>query len=221
MITTTFWFQDPSILYERQYLFEIFPFKRFDMIRKLNAIMRLFIVYSIIMYMIKRDSRYIAIPFVMGIVTYFVWSRQKDTKTHEINKLSINDQLDDLVKINDLETECTIPTKENPFMNPSLYDYGNNKEKSKSCPSYNNIGVQRRIDDFFNEDLYRDVNDIFDTNNGKRQFYTVPGSNIPNDQGSFSQWLYGTPSTCKEGNNPIACLKRSGNGGGGGGGTGK
>ena len=53
MITTTFWFQDPSILYERQYLFEIFPFKRFDMIRKLNAIMRLFIIYSVIMYMIK------------------------------------------------------------------------------------------------------------------------------------------------------------------------
>ena len=216
MITTTFWFNEPSILYEKQYLFEIFPFKRFDMIRKLNAIMRLFIIYSIIMYVIKRDNRYLIVPIIIGIITYFIWTRQKDTKSHEIIKSSVNDGLSDLMKLNDLETECTVPTKENPFMNPSFFDYGNNKEKTKSCPSYNNVGMQRRIDEFFNEDLYRDVNDVFDKNNGKRQFYTVPGSNVPNDQGSFSQWLYGTPSTCKEGTNPIACLQSSGVGGSGG-----
>jgi len=216
MITTTFWFNEPSILYEKQYLFEIFPFKRFDMIRKLNAIMRLFIIYSIVMYIIKRDNRYLIVPIVIGGITYFIWTRQKDTKEHEIIKASVNDELSDLMKLNDLETECTVPTKENPFMNPSFFDYGNNKEKTKSCPSYNNIGMQRRIDEFFNEDLYRDVNDVFDKNNGKRQFYTVPGSNVPNDQGSFAQWLYGSPSTCKEGNNPIACLQKSGVGGSGG-----
>ena len=215
MITTTFWFNQPDILYEKQYLLEIFPFRRFDMTRKLNAIMRLFILYSVIMYVIKRDPRYLILPIVIGTVTFFIWKRQADTKSHEIIKESVNDQLEDLVKLNDLETECTVPTKENPFMNPSIYDFGNNKNVNKSCPSYNNIGMQRRIDEFYNEDLYRDVTDIFDKNNGKRQFYTVPGSQIPNDQGSFAQWLYGRPSTCKEGTNPIACLQRSGMGGGG------
>lgn len=214
MISTTFWFNKPSILYEKQYLFEFFPFRRFDMIRKLNAVMRLFILYSAIMYILKRDSRYLILPIVIGVVSYFIWKRQPDTKTHEIIKESVNDTLSDLVKINDLETECSVPTKENPFMNPSIYDYGNNKDIPKSCPSYNNIGMQRRMDDFYNEDLYRDVTDIFDTNNGKRQFYTVPSNGVPNDQGSFAQWLYGTPDTCKEGTNPIACLKRSGMGGG-------
>ena len=216
MITTTFWFHQPSILYEKQYLSEIFPFKRFDIIRKLNSIMRLFIIYSVIMYMIKRDSRYLLLPGVIGILTYFIWKRQSDTTNHEITKQSINDQLGDLVQLNDLETECSVPTKENPFMNPSFNDYGNGKEKPRSCPSYNNIGMQRRMDELFNEDVYRDINDIFDTNNGKRQFYTVPGSQVPNDQGSYAQWLYGTPGTCKEGTNPIACLQRSGMGGGGG-----
>ena len=32
---------------------------------------------------------------------------------------------------------------------------------------------------------------------------------VPNDQGSFAQWLYGTPKTCKEGNS-IACLSQMG-----------
>ena len=43
----------------------------------------------------------------------------------------------------------------------------------------------------FNEDLYRDVNDIFGKNNSQRQFYTVPGESGFNDQHSFGQWLYG------------------------------
>ena len=35
----------------------------------------------------------------------------------------------------------SVPTKDNPFMNPTFYDYGNNKEKNRACPSYNNIGL--------------------------------------------------------------------------------
>ena len=27
-----------------------------------------------------------------------------------------------------------------------------------------------------------------------------PGKSIPNDQGNFAKWLYGTMPTCKEGN---------------------
>ena len=58
-----------------------------------------------------------------------------------------------------------------------------------------------------------DVNDIFGKNNSQRQFYTVPGNQVPNDQGSFAQWCYGQPKTCKEGNK-LACLSNLGNSGG-------
>ena len=99
-------------------------------------------------------------------------------------------------------------------MNPTFTDFGSDgPPPPKACPSYNNVGVQRRVEDLFNEDLYRDVNDIFGKNNSQRQFYTVPGSQVPNDQGSFAQWLYGTPPTCKEGNR-AACLADAGNSGG-------
>lgn len=214
-IITPFWLDNPRILIDRQSVTEIFPSKRFDIVRKLNAIVRLSVLYSLIMYLYKRERVYAMIPFVVMGVTWIIYSRQTDLKRDTIQKQSVEGTLDDMVKLNDLETECRIPQKDNPFMNPTLRDYGNNKPpQPKSCPSYNNVGVQRRVEELFNEDLYRDVSDVFGKNNSQRQFYTVPGNQVPNDQGAFAQWLYGRPKTCKEGNS-VACLSDLGNSGGG------
>tara|TARA_Y100000817_G_scaffold305478_1_gene289582 strand:- start:264 stop:923 length:660 start_codon:yes stop_codon:yes gene_type:complete len=216
MITTPFWYNDISILYSKDSIIEIFPSKRFDIVRKLNAILRLSIVYTLIMYFMKRDQKYLLIPFVVMGITWLVWYKQGDIHKDFIMKESMSNKIDDLIKINDLETECRIPEKENPFMNPTLFDYGSDKPPlPKSCPSYNNVGIQRRVEELFNEDLYRDVNDIFGKNNSQRQFYTVPINQVPNDQHSFANWCYGTPPTCKEGNR-IACLSDMGTTGGGG-----
>ena len=171
MITTPFWYNDISILYSKDSIMEIFPSKRFDILRKLNAIVRLSIVYTLIIYFMKRDQKYLVIPFVVMSITWLIWYKQDDIHIDTIMKESMSDKLDDLVKINDLETECRIPNKDNPFMNPTLSDYGSDKQPPpKSCPSYNNVGVQRRVEELFNEDLYRDVNDIFGKNNSQRQF---------------------------------------------------
>lgn len=214
MITTPFWYKDISVLYDKDYIFEIFPSKRFDIIRKLNSLLRLSILYSLIIYLINRDNRYIVLPFIVAIVTWIIWKRQSETHTKDILQESMSNKLDDLVKINDLSNECRVPTKDNPFMNPNLNEFSNdNVNMPKSCPSYNNIGVQKRIEELFNQDLYRDVKDIFNKENSQRQFYTVPGNQIPNDQGSFSHWCYGLPPTCKEGNG-LACLNDSGKPGG-------
>jgi len=214
MIKTPFWYDDISILFKRDTITEFFPSKRFDIIRKLNSIVRLSLFYTLIMYLLKREQKYLIIPLIIMGITWIVWYKQEDIQNDKILKESMNDKLDDLVRINDLSTECRVPNKENPFMNPTLSDYGSGNSPPKSCPSYNNKGVQRRVEELFNEDLYRDANDIFGKNNSQRQFYTVPGNRVPNDQGSFAQWLYGTPPTCKEGNK-IACLSQNGSPSGG------
>ena len=216
MIDTPFWFTNIKVLYEKENLFEIFPSRRYNIVRKLNAIMRLSIYFSIIVYLLdmKNNVNYLGIPVIVAFITWICWSKYKETYVNELQQKSMNDEIQDLNIINDLETECRIPTKNNPFMNPLLSEYGNNKQSPpKSCPSYNNKGIQRRVDELFNEDLYRDVNDVFNTNNSQRQFYSVPGNQIPNDQGSFGQWLYGQPPSCKEGNQ-IACLSANGGPGG-------
>ena len=214
MITTPFWYNDPTILFSQDSITEIFPSKRFDILRKLNAIVRLSIFYTIIMYLLRKEQKYLIIPLIVMGITWIVWYKQEDIHNDAVLKESMSDNIDDLVKINDLSTECRVPDKENPFMNPTLADYGSDKPSPpKSCPSYNNKGVQRRVEELFNEDLYRDANDIFGKNNSQRQFYTVPGNQVPNDQGAFAQWCYGTPPTCKEGNQ-LACLTGMGRSGG-------
>ena len=125
MITTPFWYKDPSILYDNRYIFEFFPSRRFDVVRKLNAILRLSIIYSIIMFLCTKSNIYLIIPLIVSIITWFVWNRQKDTHTQTVLEESISDKLDELVKVNDLETECRVPTKDNPFMNPPIHEYSN------------------------------------------------------------------------------------------------
>jgi len=214
MIKTPFWYNDISILYNKDSITEIFPSKRFDILRKLNAIVRLSIFYTLVMFFMKREQKYLVIPVIVMGITWLIWYKQEDIHVDNTMKESMSDKLEDLVKINDLSTECRVPNKDNPFMNPTLTDYGSNLQPPpKSCPSYNNKGVQRRVEELFNEDLYRDVTDVFGKNNSQRQFYTVPGNQVPNDQGAFAQWCYGTPPTCKEGNQ-IACLSANGRMGG-------
>ena len=209
---TPFWYENPSVLYNTSYIVEVFPSRKFSLSRKLNALVRLSIYFAIIMYILKKEKKYAVLPLLVMGLTWIINYKQQGNEKQEILKQSINDQLSDLVKVNDLETECRIPTKDNPFMNPTLRDYGSDEVPvPKSCPSYNNVGVQRRVEDLFNEDLYRDVTDVFGKNNSQRQYYTVPGNQVPNDQGSFAQWLYGTPPTCKEGNR-AACLAQTGRG---------
>ena len=215
MINTPFWFKSPSILFSKNSLFDFFPSKRFDFNRKLNSIVRLSVIYSLIMILCKKGNHYYLLPPVVMAITWVIWTRQADTHTTEIIEESMSNQLDDLIKINDLENECRVPSKENPFMNPPINEYSNDKiSKPRSCSSYNNIGVQNRIEELFNEDLYRDVQDVFGKNNSQRQFYTVPGNRVPNDQSTFAHWLYATPQTCKEGNG-VACLAQRGRSSGG------
>jgi hypothetical protein len=212
LLKTPFWYDDPMILVTPGAFFEIFPSRKFDMTRKLNALVRLSFYYAVIMYVYQKDPKYLVIPLIALGITWVVYYKQDDSQKQQIYKQSVNDQLTDLVKLNDLQTECQIPTKDNPFMNPTLTEYGSDKPPvPKACPSYNNVGVQRRVEDLFNEDLYRDVTDVFGKANSQRQYYTVPGSQVPNDQGSFAQWCYGTPPTCKEGNR-TACLSQTGRG---------
>jgi len=212
-MTTPLWTQTPSILYEKKYLFEILPHKNFDFNRKLNSLLRLSIIYSLLIIAFDRTKMsYLYIPLVVGIITYVMSRKFNQTRVDKISKDLMSETYrdkitneevireDNMELIDELSSECRTPTKNNPFMNPRIVDYNTKNDTSGACQSYHNKGIQRNIDEKFNDDLYRDVTDIFGKNNSQRQFFTVPGRSIPNDQGGFAKWLYGTPPTCKEGN---------------------
>jgi hypothetical protein len=94
---------------------------------------------------------------------------------------------------------CTKPTIDNPFMNVTMKDYLNIDEKGRpeACDTSDPI-VKQSMDEFFNNNLFKDVNDVFGKMNSQRQFYTMPSTTIPNAQDEFARWLYLNPKTCKE-----------------------
>ena len=80
-------------------------------------------------------------------------------------------------------------------MNPLPFD---NRERPQAC-NYTTEN-KKKIEAIYNKNLFKEVGDIFNKKHGNRQFYTVPSTTYPNNQGDFGKWLYGTPKTCKEGN---------------------
>jgi hypothetical protein len=93
----------------------------------------------------------------------------------------------------------TRPTANNPFMNVLLDELKYNPTRP-SADSVQNQTNKVILDDFFRVQWFSDPTDVFGKTQGQRQFYTMPSTSVPNDQGSFQNWLYLIPGkTCKEG----------------------
>jgi len=212
---TPFWYNQLNILYDKNYLFEIFPVKEYDLVRKLNAIQRFTIYYSIIVYCYNRNTNIFAVPLITAFVTYLIWKKNVGIQTDSF-LTNLRNDVPDLITLSDHNIGCTLPNKDNPFMNTPFFDVAADKDLPKSCTSYDNKGIQRKIEKEFDKGLYRNYTDIFGKENSQRQFFSVPGREGVPDRSTFAHWLYRTPDTCKEGNR-LACLSGSGTLGGAGG----
>jgi hypothetical protein len=99
----------------------------------------------------------------------------------------------------------TLPTARNPFMNV-LVDELKYRPKRAMAASVYDPSVKVALDDFFRTDFHRDPTDVFGKSQSQREFITMPSTSIPNDQGSYQNWLYKIPGkTCKEGGRD-ACM---------------
>jgi hypothetical protein len=166
---------------------------------KILSIVFLIIFLSIILLFIFREPAIILIAIVLIILLFYIYLFDEKTKIETNEHLSnrnlaiVNNQI------------CVRPSYDNPFMNPSIVDYSNNNNDIKACP-YNEADVEHNVNSFFKDNVYKDINDIYERNFSERQFYTVPATTIPNDRKSYEQWLYYRDKTCKE-NNGIQCYK--------------
>jgi hypothetical protein len=127
--------------------------------------------------------------------------RFQEANPPSIEKLKFN-----LKDYTEFEKEtCRRPDKENPFMNPLLNDITLNPEDPEpvACNA-DDEEIKEKIVDCYNENLYRDVEDLFERYNSQRQFYTVPHM-YPNDQKSFADWCYKDDNICKV--DQSKCLK--------------
>ena len=167
----------------------LYPNVNMTIDEKINAIIRLILFTGIIATLIFNDSRYILFIFIIMLISILIYNYQID-KNKRIEKY-LNDN--DLDIINN--EKCIKPTQENPFMNPSLI--GNNKYKS--C-SIENEKIKDDRDYYFNNNVFRETDDLYDKSLLDRQFYTVPSTTIPNNREVLTSWLYDRGPSCKENN---------------------
>ena len=181
--------------------------KEHDIVRKLNALVRLSIYFSIIAFAYNRNTNMFAIPVLTALVTYFIYKQNKLIQKDSFQTNLMNDVQPAPVH-QEHNLGCQLPTKDNPFMNVPFYELGTNKELPKSCTSYDNKGVQRKIEKEFDKGLYRNYSDVF-KRKYQRQFSHRERRCIPDQVRAFAHWCYRTPDTCKEGNQ-LACLSGAG-----------
>lgn len=195
-VSDTIWYKDIEILIKHAN--EFVPLKDHTIEEKLNAIMRGSIYISILLYMYYNDTQYFYIAIMTGLLTFFVYSQysRKDKQEPTHQEQSTIEKFE--------EGTCTKPTIDNPFMNATMKDYMNLDKNGKivdrppAC-DVEEPEIKKQMDDYFNNNLYRDVDDVFGKMNSQRQFFTMPWTTIPNDPNlDFAKWLYLNPKTCKE-----------------------
>jgi hypothetical protein len=209
-----FWYHDMSIIIQSNRLTEFFPTNDQTLEERFNALVRLSLYSSLILYYYHRNYRYFSIFIGTLLLTYYVYTNnpEKSLKDdvdiiykskQQTQKPEVQD--DGLESLENIEKPiCTKPTLDNPFMNVTMKDYLNIDEKTqqivdrpKAC-DITDESVKLSMDEMFNHNLFKDVNDVFGKMNSQRQFYTMPNTTIPNAQDDFAKWLYANPKTCKE-----------------------
>lgn len=187
------WYDDLNSFFNINNLLIYFPTSDMVYIEKLNTILRLSMYISILLFAVLNDRRAFFLVIIVAIITYILHSVENSHEEYrEIDDTKV------LLNENYVEEKCTKPTMQNPFMNVTMNEYQENPKRGRACDVDQ---VKNYVDDYFENTLYRSVDDIYNKDSSTRQYYTMPNTNIPNDQEGFANWLYRIPEkTCKEGN---------------------
>ncbi len=207
-----FWTNDISILFKDTNYLKFVPYQLNTTTENLNALVRFSLYLLIFFLLMHADTYWLLLPLfviVLTIIINYATNNQNIKLTEssepfcELNKkfdVGYYDFDENLIFTNDenckykkKKLQCRRPTNDNPFMNPSIDDM--NKEHPVSC-NEDDEKISTEIHNAYNDDIYRDINDVFDRKNSQRQFFTV-AHNIPNDQEGFARWCYNFPPNCK------------------------
>jgi hypothetical protein len=189
------WYQSPATLFADERYLNFVPVPHTTLAEQLNASLRFALYFGVILIVMQHSVIGLYVPLVTAAVTYVMYTADHYVDAQRAAKMEALDVQRDPIR----RRLCTRPTLDNPFMNVLVSDYARFPERPEPC-DITRPAVVNKAESYFAVDLYKDGDDIFDRNANSRQFYTVPGSTIPNDQGTFADWLYNPGPTCKTGN---------------------
>jgi hypothetical protein len=208
-----YYYESPKVLLENMTLFWPFNSTMPHEI-KINAAARLIIYISVALYLLRHDTRILLLALI-GLLLLAAYSKHTlrkiksrpkpltalyNNNVHKkIHTKSVPEDMFVESKaermMNELQKSksCRKSTKENPFAN---YLVGDPLDIDAACPY---MDQKNEVDSNFNHNLMRNVDDLYDTQNSQRQFFSMP-HHIP-DTKAFALFLAGgktPPPTCKE-----------------------
>ena len=216
-MTTTqeIWLNEPTILFNKDYIFELWPTTNMCYEQKLNAITRLILVITILGFVLTRTMRILIVGIVtIGLIFILYKMRKPKSERDEGFKVQGNEVtglFDKNTKTinNPVTLESVISTefkegnKQNPFSNVLLTDIMDDPERKAAPPSFNpeieekitknvkksvqfmNPGINNT-----NKHLFGDLWNNFELDQSNRIFYSTANTRVTNDQGAFAKYLY-------------------------------
>jgi len=216
-MTIPFWVNDPTILLNKDYIFELWPTANMCYEQKLNSITRLIILLTILGYIFTMSKKVLAVGVLTLLIIYVLYCMRKKKVSNDMLegfKLEGNEvtgmfdnkpksfvnpvTLDDV-----LRTEFKEGTKKNPFSNVLLTQINDEPERKAAPPSFNvdvdediTKNVKRAVQMMnpgiknTNKQLFGDLWQQFQLDNSNRVFYSTPSTRVTNDQGAYAQFLY-------------------------------
>lgn len=180
MSSEPFWVSEPSVLFSKETWYLFVPQANMSVKAALNAVVRFSIYLSLLLVMTTRDAMYILfIPAVM-LATIFL-----EKWFPEAKKMTEGFQSGPVVTGYKGE-ERTMPSTDNPFMNPTLIDINETPDRPPAADSTDRV-VRDRVNESFAQtsNIYMNTSDVFDLVQSQRNFYTVPAD----DHAGFLEFL--------------------------------
>jgi hypothetical protein len=169
MSSEPFWYTDPSVLFSRDNWYVFVPQASMTVKAALNAVVRFSVYLSALLVITSRDPWYLLlVPLVMAITIFLEkWFPQA-------KKLTEGFQAGTAVSSYSGTGE-SLPTDDNPFMNPTLVDINSNPDRPPAA-DVTDLKVRDKVMKAFSQtsNIYMDTTDVFDLVQGQRNFYTVP-----------------------------------------------
>jgi hypothetical protein len=210
-MTNTFWLNDPTILFNKEYITELWPTGKMTLAAKLNAITRIVILLSILGYLVTRSFKIPISAIVTIVILIIIYKTQKKKKLKEAyGNISMQGEIIREQLESNAQGPFTQPNPANPLMNVLLPEIKDNPTRKAAAPSFNPV-VEKEINNSagnvgIDPRLFVDLGDKLSFENSMRQFYPTANTRVPNDQTAFAEFCYGNMPSCKEGDG-LQCIK--------------
>lgn len=153
-MTTPFWSNDPTILFNKNYILQLWPTQQMTFECKLNAVSRLVLLLTILGFLITRNWNILVIGVVTLAILFSIYKFRKQELINSLVKkeaFTVNDPSsgsesgfsDTRVTKNPvtldsvLRSEFHPTTKRNPFGNVLLTDIMDDPDRKAAAPSFN------------------------------------------------------------------------------------